>query len=246
MTDKLEHLKRQQDEIQRLIKLEELKQQKELIQNQIDGIAPASMTSSELPNLSPSKIRQETYKGKIVNLENDQYRVSGVAQLFSTLEQAKRHIDSNMGYQNSSGTKSNDKIPKNKKWIQIAAVAISVTVLINFMGNFIGSSGNKVELLSGQRDVLIDVALGNITPDRLAITHLNKRFEFMGQITGRTTEGNATIVSLENGRAFCSFTDQSQRLAVSEIGRSCWLWTGTLSSVGAGRLNFTDCAFRHC
>jgi hypothetical protein len=132
-----------------------------------------------------------------------------------------------------------------KKIITLVFATIFSMLLIS-CGDNSSNATKKAEVITGQENILSDLIFGKTTADKLAITHLNKRFEFMGQITGRTTEGNATIVSIENGRAICSFTDQQQRLAVSDIGRSCWLWTGTLTSADGGRLKFDNCSFRAC
>jgi hypothetical protein len=87
---------------------------------------------------------------------------------------------------------------------------------------------------SKDNNILMDIFLGKRSADEIAITHLGRRFEFMGQITGRDTEGDATVVAIENDAALCQFVDRNQRLAVSKIGRGCWMWTGTLSRVSRG------------
>jgi hypothetical protein len=109
------------------------------------------------------------------------------------------------------------------------------------------SCGQKVEVLTGQENILMELIIGLTTTEKLAKTHLNKRFEFSGQFTGRTTEGNATIVIIEFGKAVCRFTDQEQQSVVSKIGPGAlgrWMWTGTLTAIENGNLMFTDCYFR--
>jgi len=95
-------------------------------------------------------------------------------------------------------------------------------------------------------NLLFDVVIRKRSADEIAITHRNKAVEFGGQITGRDTDGDATVIAIEDGTAFCRFTDTQQRLAVSRIGRGCWKWTGTLSRVSGGRLFFENCEFRAC
>lgn len=95
-------------------------------------------------------------------------------------------------------------------------------------------------------NLLLDVIIRKRSADEIAITHRNKAVEFGGQITGRDTDGDATVIVIEDGTAFCRFTDTQQRLAVSRIGRGCWKWTGTLARVSGGRLFFENCEFRAC
>jgi len=145
-----------------------------------------------------------------------------------------------------------DEKKANKLIIKIVAcLVIFAAAVIFFISGGNNNSSSNISIQQSQsveayKNLISDLYDGTTNADKLAITHLNKRIEFMGQITGRGTEGNATIVSIENGRAICSFTDQEQRLAVADIGRSCWLWTGTLKSVAGGSLKFSNCSVRRC
>lgn len=100
--------------------------------------------------------------------------------------------------------------------------------------------------LEDDSKILTDIFVGKKTADEVAITHRGRTLEFMGQITGRDTQGDATVVAIENGAAICRFTAVDERLAVSKIGRGCWQWRGTLSRVSGGRLYFENCSFRAC
>lgn len=76
MTDELEQLKKQQAEIQRQIDVETAKSQNK--NNQSDLQAHAI---------------QETYKGRVIEFKNNQFKVNSVIQGFGTSDQAKAYID---------------------------------------------------------------------------------------------------------------------------------------------------------
>ena len=129
MTDKLEELKRQQAEIEQQIKLEQLKKEQESIQKEIEIIAKTTPSHQDKHAVDTAISRQETYKGKLINLENNQYHVSGVIQRFKTIDETKNYIDSQNNYaayspQNYQPQKS------HKKWM--FALIISV-VIIGFL-----------------------------------------------------------------------------------------------------------------
>ena len=98
MTDKLEELKRQQAEIEQQIKLEQLKKEQESIQKEIEIIAKTTPSHQDKHAVDTAISRQETYKGKLIKLENNQYHVSGVIQRFKTIDETKNYIDSQNNY----------------------------------------------------------------------------------------------------------------------------------------------------
>ena len=90
MTDKLDELKKQLAEIEQQIKLEQLIKEQELIQKNISQLDNEPVKVSFQKN----NIKQETYKGRIINSEENLYHVSGTTKKFQTIEEAKSYIDS--------------------------------------------------------------------------------------------------------------------------------------------------------
>lgn len=93
MTDKLEELKTEQEKIAQKIKLEELKNERESIQQQINDLTSAVGKAAINANPESNSIKQETHKGKVITLEGNKYKVNGVIQKFSSIDDAKRYID---------------------------------------------------------------------------------------------------------------------------------------------------------
>jgi len=105
---------------------------------------------------------------------------------------------------------------------------------------------SNVSLAGDDSSFLTDLIIGEKTMDELVIRNKGREVvDFMGQITSRDTIGDETIVGIES-HAWCRFSDPEQRIAVSKIGKSCWLWTGTLTGVNMGRLEFSNCSFKAC
>jgi hypothetical protein len=94
MSDKLEQLKKRQEELENQIKIEELKYQKKIIDDELNLLSPSSDEENKNINTSDRRIRQQTYKGRVINLSGNHYKIPGIIQAFGTTEQAKRYIDS--------------------------------------------------------------------------------------------------------------------------------------------------------
>ena len=142
MSDKLEELRKQQEEIERKIKIEELNKQKETIQKEIDELAIAT-TAEVLVNTTPINIKQQTYNGKVITLKDYRYYINDINQSFTNIEEAKEYIDSksrnNSHISNTystlpsnyrSNTKSSTTSSKKIKFILIISVLAILSVLV--------------------------------------------------------------------------------------------------------------------
>ncbi len=102
--------------------LEKLKNKQVEIQHQID-LATAKLLGQNIQNTSQSHAKQETYKGRVIEFKDYQFKVNSVIQGFDTLEQAKEYID---GLHNSvlPKQKTNQLSANEKKWIGILLLAL--------------------------------------------------------------------------------------------------------------------------
>lgn len=114
MTDELEQLKKQQDEIQRQIDVETAK-----LQNQNNQTA------------TQTKVKQETYNGRIIEFRNHEYKINSVIQGFKTIEQAKAYID-DLSKSAPSVQKNNELSANEKKWIGILLIVFIFVALFIF------------------------------------------------------------------------------------------------------------------
>jgi hypothetical protein len=146
MSDKLEELKRQQEAIAQKIKLEELKNERESIQQQINDLTFADGKAATHTNPESKLIKQETYKGKVIAMEEGKYKVNGVIQKFSSIDDAKIYID-------STGTlfdRNDEKINKNNdgpvlKFMLVLALGIAVFIIYNAI-NLKSPESSKTQL----------------------------------------------------------------------------------------------------
>ena len=95
--------------------LEQLKKQQAEIQRQIDVETAKLQDQNNQSNLH-SHVRQETYKGRVIEFKDYQFKVNSVIQGFSSLEQAKTYIDG-LVFTAIAEQKNNQLSTNEKKWI---------------------------------------------------------------------------------------------------------------------------------
>jgi len=129
MIDKLELLKKQQDEIQKQIKLNELKKQQENIQHQINAVLLSKYESSKNNKSYMPLMQQETYKGRTISLVNNEYKINDIIGRFSTINEAKFYIDKLMDDQ-----KANLPTQKNKQKSYRATILLMGLLIVFSVG----------------------------------------------------------------------------------------------------------------
>lgn len=138
MTGNLDILKQRQDEIQKQIKLKELKKQQEIIQQQIDEVISSQSDGPRNNAVSLPVIRQETYKGRVINLVGNEYKINDIVGRFPTINDAKIFIDTL-----ADERYNNLQIQTNKQKSSGAAILLIGLVTIFAIGTWLALSGEN-------------------------------------------------------------------------------------------------------